>query len=199
MPRKSQEPKRPPLPEIDLRPICRDSSACAVLVSLVEPFDTGRQQWLHLGRSSLEHHGHERHYGRWFLMARMGADGANRGVPTDPEHDSAYACKLPLIGVSVTSIREHQTTARGFIDPTLDVNDPHNGFCVPSSSDYDPRKHPDAAECDEKSCLESSVEDGGGPHIIVPEGFYVPKFDRALYEAVRGREVEVFFYMPRSV
>lgn len=177
-------------PEIDLRSICRNRNRETATVFLVPPYD-GRRPWLHLGEVSLyrSHNHHTRH--QWLLKAFLGDESAGRCPPTDFEHDSAYACWLPLIGVELDQVSYHQTHLSGFIDPSQDGRYPK--FRVPEPG-YDPRKHPDAVECDAEECLTTSVEDGGGPHIIVPEGLFVPPFNPKLYEAVRGKRVEIIIH-----
>lgn len=182
-------PKKGP-PEIDLRPICHDSDRYEATVILITPFEENRFEWLRLGRASLELIDHSRLRSRWHLTAKVAGESPDHGSPTDYDHDNIFACKLPIVGVSFAGVHYHQVIVRGFIDPTIDVNDQHNGFCVPASSNYDPRKHPDAFQCDNEHCLMGSE---GRRHTIVPSG-YVPKFDRALYEAVRGHEVEIRFH-----
>lgn len=49
---------------------------------------------------------------------------------------------------------------------------------------YDPRKHKDTEKCKDKRCDEKG-------HFIVPEGFYVPPINLALFEMVRGRRIEI--------
>jgi hypothetical protein len=190
MPKKETPPlKKAGPPEIDLRPICMDSNRHEVTVTLITPFEENRFEWLRLGLSCLEIVDHSRMRSRWHLTAKVDAESPERSGPTDYDHDNIFACKLPLVGVSFAGIHYHQVIVRGFIDPTIDVNDEHNAFRVPASSNYDPRKDPEAFECEDKHCLRGSE---GRKHTIVPDG-YVPKFNRALYEVVRGHEVEIRF------
>jgi hypothetical protein len=121
----------------------------------------------------------------------LGPRSDEEAVPTDREEDSAYACILPLIGVEIASVYYHNTTVSAWIDP--DCATPFTQFHVPKPG-YDPREHKDAVMCQSESCLETPLEDGGGPHVIVPEGFYTPPFDEELYEQVRGKQVEIFFH-----
>lgn len=173
--------------ETELRRICRDSTRRWVSVMLVDWRGMNHTPWLWLGETSLERPGSGT--GKtWWLQAGLGPRRRkNEGVPTDREHDNAWACRLPLIGVELESIRYHHTVISAWVgtDPT--------DFHVPLPG-YDPRRHPDAVVCAEKSCLEIPPEDGGGSHIIVPEGFYVPPFEEELFQAVRGQRVEITFF-----
>jgi hypothetical protein len=167
---------------IDLRPICRDSDQFTTTVYLVHPYE-GKEPWLILGLSSLNRRdGRNSH--RWDLRARLGAESPERGVPTDFEHDNAYAAWLPLIAVSFDMVMERIFVFTAHIDPTPNLSD----FRVPDP-DYDPRKHPNAFECEDESC--TSLQEGR-PHTIVPEGFYSPPFNHELHEKVRGWQVEIW-------
>jgi hypothetical protein len=177
-------------PEIDLRPICRRSDKIQATVYMDPPYE-GQSVWLRLGEVQLIPRDGHRFTGWWTLKAYMGPENDKRGTPTDGEHDSAYACQLPLIGVTMGMVMYHTTLITAYVNPALDLDDDHNGFYVPTSSDYDPRKHPDAEECDNEDCLKEDPKDGNGPHILVPEGFYVPPYNRELYERVRGQRVEI--------
>ena len=149
--------------KIDLRPICRNADKVDCLVTMREG---GREQeWLHLGAVSLTERG--------ILNARM-----DKGA-TDFEHDSAYACCLPLIGVKMEYIDSHVTILTAWINPQHEPFSPE--FNVPPA-DYNPMEHPDTVMCDQ--CEE--------PHPIVPEGFYTPPFDEELFEAVRGKKVTIY-------
>lgn len=96
---------------------------------------------------------------------------------TDFEHDSAYALRLPLIGLTIDMVRYSTCVLTAWIDP----NDSHN-FAVPPPG-YNPMNDPQAEQCSSEYCKD--------PHIIVPEHLYVPLFDQELYEAVRGKKVEI--------
>lgn len=181
--------------EIDLRSICRQPNRYGVTVFLVNRLGRGTG-WLRLGQANLERNDRSSSpiENFWTLSARMGSRNENESVPTDFEHDTAYACKLPLIGVEFKSFRYHTATFTGWIYPSDDTaSDGFHEFHVPRNG-YDPRKHPKAVMCQDKDCLDAGVENGGGPHVIIPEDFFVPPFDPELYEAVKGRPVEILFY-----
>jgi hypothetical protein len=124
-----------------------------------------------VGRGSLYDVNNHHRPGLWVLAARLG-----RGA-TDPEHDSPFAFKLPLVGVEFERVEEGCLWAHGFVD-AYDGEE----FHVPRPG-YDPFKKRGASTCRYKAC--------GEKHPIVPEGCYVPKFDAALYEAVKGRLVDI--------
>lgn len=154
----------------DLRAICRRSDTCLTTVSLRMSWADRDFEWLVLGEAQLT----SRDGGNkgWQLRAYL-----TSGV-TDFEHDSGYALRLPLIGCELDSVYYHSTHIVGYIDPELRD---HPDFHVPRSG-YNPMKHEDAIECEECE---------GDPHIIVPEGRYVPPFDIELFEAVKGKRVEI--------
>jgi hypothetical protein len=115
--------------ETDLRAITRDTDKCRTTVALYLDGYT-RTPWLRFGQAQLSSQS-ERHTGRSRLEARMTA-----GV-TDFEHDSAYALRLPLIGVQFDGllVRYHTTFLIGWIDP-----DAEEDFHVPGPG-YDPTKY----------------------------------------------------------
>lgn len=174
--------------ETELRGICRNSVNRWVSVKLRSRRSCSATPWLWLGESSLLRPGNGTGH-VWWLKSYLGPRaGLPEGVPTDREHDSAYACRLPLIGVEMESIQYHHTVVVAWIDP-----DNPEDFRVPLPG-YDPRTHPEAVLCEDPDCLKMPTEEGGGPHIIVPEGFYCPPFHDDLYRAVRGQRVEITFF-----
>jgi hypothetical protein len=156
----------------DLRAVCRRSDTCITTVHLCLESDRRDFEWLVLGEAQLE--SGRRGRGR-MLKAYL-----TTGV-TDFEHDSAYALQLPLIGVELDAVYYHSTHLVGYVDPELGSFTP--SFHVPRPG-YNPMDHEDAFECDEGHCKKD-------PHIIVPEDHYVPPFDKELFEAVRGKRVEI--------
>lgn len=129
--------------------------------------------WLIFGESNLDVHA--KPYRRWKLEARM-----TYGV-TDRERSAAFAFMLPLIGVELEGINMGRVVLHGLIDP----NDP-DGFHVPRPG-YDPTKlH--GARVDAKS-----TQYEPHPHIIVPDGYWFPPPDPALFRAVAGVPVEITF------
>lgn len=127
-----------------------------------------RIHWLIFGEGNFQ-----RHDGTtsWSLKSYL-IDGA-----TDVEHDSAYALRLPLIGVTFNSLHYHTATFDAWVDP----NNPED-FSVPLP-DYNPLTMEGAEKCPDCSSEEE--------HIIVPDGFYVPPFDKALFEAVKGKRLTI--------
>jgi hypothetical protein len=154
----------------DLTAISRDADRCVTVVTLYqESLRQSPVQWLRYGRGNLYPMNNHHRPGLWVLAARLG-----RGA-TDPEHDSAFAFKLPLVGVEIERVEEGNVWAYGFVD-AYDGEE----FHVPRPG-YDPFKR--ATICRHMAC--------GNKHPIVPEGCYVPKHDAVLYEAVKGRLVEI--------
>lgn len=155
--------------ETDLRAITRRSDTCVTTVGLRLSWEERNFRWLVLGEAHLS----SREGGNkgWTLKAYL-----TSGV-TDFEHDSAYALQLPLIGVQLDSVYYHSSHIVGWVSPE-DASD----FRVPRPG-YNPMEHEDAVKCDGDRC--------GGPHVIVPENHYCPPFDRELFEAVKGKRVEI--------
>ena len=180
MPKFAPAEVRPPLrgmpPKTDLRSITRDSERCLTTVILHADWET-RVTWLEFGQASLHRQKESRHDGRWRLEAYL-----TEGV-TDFEHDSAYALKLPLIGLQLNdlAVHYHSTHLVAWVDPEDSDN-----FRVPDPG-YNPAKHKDAYVCKDKRCLDERKKG----HIIIPEGFYVPPVNQELYKLVRGKRVEI--------
>jgi hypothetical protein len=173
--------------EIDLRGICRDSAKQGCTVAILDDNFEFRP-WLYLGMAELDKVDSDRRLGdRWMLKARLGAESARRGDPTDFEHDGAYACCLPLVSAVLHRIGHGATTVAAYIDSERSPRFMAQNFRVPTSADYDPRKHPDARDCEIKDCHDKK-------HVIVPEGFYMPPYDASLHELVRGRRVQIQFF-----
>jgi hypothetical protein len=174
--------------ETELRRICRNADTRWARVSLTDRHGRNGYPWLWLGESSLWRPGNGTG-STWWLTARLGPRAPGEGDPTDFEHDPAYACRMPLIGMELGAVHGHHTFVSAWVDP-----DNPEEFRVPLPG-YDPREHPDAVMCEDENCLEVPPEDGGGPHVIVPEGSYVPPFEERLYRAVRGKRVEIVFHL----
>ena len=126
--------------------------------------ERGFEKWIELGASEIRDESN-----LCCLAARM-----DYGI-TDFEHDSAYALRLPLIGLKFVMSYNHTIHFEAYIDP-------HNEdeFRVPPVN-YDPTKHERAYTCED--CEEH--------HPVVPEGFYVPPFDKELYDKVKGHKVRI--------
>lgn len=180
--------KKDVVEETDLRNITRDSKriVCTVTIDLGCD-DAGHEKrlcWLRFGQAQIRKNGKT---GEYRLEAHL-KDNA-----CDFEHDTAYAVRLPLIGLQLDELAVHysQTHLVAWIHPNVDEG--FNDFHVPRPG-YNPMKHKDAFTCDgiydekkKKYCKWGE----GKPHIIVPEGFYVPPFDKELYRAVRGKRVDI--------
>jgi len=176
IPKKKLVPEESLVQLTDLRSITRRSDTCHTVVTIHLDWET-KIKWLEFGEANIRSQ-RDNNDGRWSLNAYMG------GGVTDFEHDSAYALQLPLIGLRLGSlaILYHQTRLDAWIDP--DAADKFSqDFRVPRSG-YNPMGHKDAHVC--KQCKDESKG-----HVIVPEGFYVPPFDLELYQAVRGKRVEI--------
>lgn len=173
-----------PVKATDLLHISRGTDKCRSYVTLDWDWQT-RITWLTFGEATL--HTNDRRDGKWVLEARMGQGAC------DFEHDTAYALRMPLIGVEFEWADHHMFWFHGFVQPGLDLKDRHNGFHVPTPG-YDPTKHPKAHMCsgiyDEEKELYCKWNDKK-PHVIVPEGFYVPPYDVELYKHVAGKRVEI--------
>jgi hypothetical protein len=163
----------------DLRKITRHSNLCLTVVYIQDDSDNStrpRFTWITCGQSCLVTY-RDHPDGRWVLKAYLS------GGATDFEHDSAYAFRLPLVGVQFEGVDYQQTRLNAWVDPTLRSEFELTSFRVPRPG-YNPMKHPDAVKCKDKRC--------GGKHIIVPEGFYAgAPFDSELYNHVKGRQVNI--------
>lgn len=165
--RTKERPPKPDLPAAaDLRPITRSSDRLVTRVQL--NIDFNKSDWLLFGMSDLRFHENLK---QWSLQAYLD------GGATDFEHDSAYAIRLPLVGLHFDSLFYHQPRFTAWVDAT----NPRD-FNVPTAG-YDPRKMEGAHRC--KTCT------GKESHVIVPEDFYVPPFDPALFNMVKGQRVEI--------
>jgi hypothetical protein len=147
----------------DLRGITREADKVVTEVTL----DIGkRTPWLVFGQANLRPVEHGR---VWFLESYLKDDA------TDGEHDSAYALRLPLIGVTLDGIYYHTTRIEAWVYPGN-----FHDFRVPLPG-YDPFKLEGSGTC--KRCEPH--------HLMVPEGFYVPPFDQKLFEFARGLRVDI--------
>jgi len=155
----------------DLRSITRRSKLCLTRVFVDTP-SKEHVPWLVLGESRVETQ-RERHDGSWRLSAFLG------GGVTDVEEDSAYALRLPLVGLFFERVSYQSSHLTAWVDPNAGPTG-FERFHVPRPG-YDPAKLPNAWMCE--TCKPS--------HPIVPEGYYVPPFDPELYRIVRGARVEI--------
>lgn len=160
------------LEKTDIRGITRMSDRMLTTVELGHRQEK-RIEWLILGQCQVNYNEPTK---TWALEARM-----TSGV-TDFEHDSAYALRLPLIGLTFEAVYYHQTKLNAWVDPEFDRHEGDN-FRVPLPG-YNPMEHPRATKCKDSHC-----ESKG--HVIIPEGFWLPPFNKALFDAVRGRQVTI--------
>ena len=152
----------------DLRSITRRSDKCVTHVDLYDRKECRLTPWLIFGEAQMRID-EPRYGGRIVWLESYLASGV-----TDFEHDSAYALRLSLVGLEFRDIAYHYARFNAIIDPDGD------NFHVPMPG-YNPMQEKGALMCED--CKE--------PHIIVPEGFYVPRFNRELYAAVKGMTVEI--------
>lgn len=156
----------------DLREITRNASIAHTKIYLTRRDEEGYKKqvlWLEFGELSRIW----QREGKTLIGAYL-VEGA-----TDFEHDSAYALRLPLIGMQFQDIHYHATTFVAWVDP-----DGADEFRVPRPG-YNPLRHPKAIRCGDGHCVDD-------PHVIVPEGFYAgAPFDPELFRAVAGLQVEI--------
>jgi hypothetical protein len=136
--------------------------------------DYERSVWIQLGEIMLrQRDSHNR--GVWKL-------GAYLQNCTDFEHDAAWLLKIDLVGVEFTAVEYGLTHFQGYIKA-----DDEDDFRV-GNADYNPIIDPKT-----KACKGTQKEycRRGEPHLIVPEGFYLPPENPDLFNIVRGRRVEV--------
>lgn len=155
---------------LDLSKLCRDADQISTTIAIWTDFT--RSEWLRLGQIRLRQRDSYHYRGIWELAAYL-------SNATDFEHDSAFVMKMELTGVNFQSIEYGQTVFEAWIKS----DDPEH-FRVPVV-DYNPLKHKDTKECKDKHCRRDE------PHVIVPEGFYLPPPNAELFEMVRGRRIEV--------
>lgn len=150
--------------QVDLTSITRDSNTCRAIVKLKLGRHKSIDWWLKFGQAQLRNEDN-----LCWLTAYINND------VTDFEHDSAHALRLPLIGLKFDSVCYHSSKFTAWVDP-----DGEDEFRVPLPG-YNPAEHPDAVKCTQ--CKTA--------HIIVPEGYYLPPFNKELYNKVRGKKVYI--------
>ncbi len=168
----------PAFPVLDLRHLtCAKDDRRRTTIFLETSFEVC-VEWITVGSVSLMPW-NDRRSGRWSLESKI-AGGA-----TDFDHSTVRIVRLPLIGLEF----EHASGAVRFhawIDPGADDSE----FRVPPP-DYDPVAHPKTHTCKDGPCAKN-------PHPIVPEGLFLPPFNRELFEQVRGKRVEIVMHQARS-
>ena len=163
--------KEPLVQFTDLTAITMDADCCQTRVVLFcKPLRDGRMDWLLMGRANLRPSGNDHRPGCWELSAYMNA--------TDPYHDQAYALRLPLVGVGFERIESGGLWVHAYVDGS----NPEM-FVVPP-----PGYAPTMRKCKDRDCQTKAQR-----HLLVDEDTYVPTHDAALYEAVRGKLVEIRF------
>jgi len=165
----------------DLRSITRDSDICltTVGVRLGPSWDRGAdREWLKFGRCRIRKMERDSGLPEWELAAHLG-QGA-----TDFEHDSAFALRLPLVGLKYKFTENHQSLFVAMIDIGRD-----DDFHVPLP-DYDPFAHPETGPCPRCRGVEA--------HLMVPEGLYVPPHIPELFKLVAGKIVQIYIGQPHS-
>lgn len=171
-----------PIEEIDVREVSRRAGRCETTVRLVGIGE--RTSWLRFGEASLR--APDARDRRWMLSAYLPS-----GV-CDFDHSSAYLLRLPLIGVNLEFVDHHDTLVSGWI--AADEED-EDDFRVPPAG-YDPAGLPGAKRCegvyDEARRLFCKWNDGV-PHVIVPDGYYLPPNQPGLFAKLRGKRVEIYF------
>lgn len=156
----------------DLRSITRHSNCCRTIVKLKLGWNA-ELKWLEFGQATIDH----REKAQIHILNSRLASGA-----TDFEHSSAYAIQLPLIGLRLEElgVYHHSTHLVAWIDSERDSFS--NNFRVPRPG-WDPFAN--AVQCNDELCKDEH-------HLIVPEGSYSgPIFDEELFEAVKGKKVEI--------
>ncbi len=164
-------PKNVPL--LDLQVITRNPEEHPARVYLEVHYE--RVTWIQCGEVSLRRWGKDNL--EWYLEARV-RDGV-----TDLEHDSAYAFRLPLVGVQLgeLGVHHHITHLIGWISGTREED-----FHIPPP-EYDPTKIKGAQRCKNGQCL----KEGPKSHIIVPDGYWMPPVNKELFNILRGHKVEI--------
>lgn len=120
--------------------------------------------WIRLGQSQLRYH---EGMSAWRL-------GAYLGNLTDPEHDSAYLLRLPLIGVEFKGVDYGIAQVNAWIHPTDGYE-----FRVPDA-DYTPET---------ERCVTCK---GKNSHLMVDGDHYCPPHNKELYDSVRGLQVRIY-------
>jgi len=172
--RECEECKR--FPFLDLRGITREPDRHLTRVKLYHDHFRGKE-WIIMGQARLVARDRSQGPSVWTFDAYLPAN------VTDFEHDSAYAIRMGLVGVEFKNVYYGHTEIVAVIDP-MDFE----GFHVPSPG-YNPMKLEGAHQCMSDHCKRE-------PHIVVPEGNYVPPNNVDLFRMVRGRFVEITFGVP---
>ncbi len=154
------------IPLLDLRSITRNSDRARCSIKVRTPEDGFLIDWIVCGAVSM----HREPNSSW-IEARL-----KYGI-TDFEHDSAFAFKLPLIGLTYRYTQRHCNRFSAHIDPH-----DADGFRIPPVG-YDPTKLEGTRNC--LNC------EGSEAHLMVDEDHWMPPSDKALFEIVRGLKVEI--------
>lgn len=149
---------------LNLRHLSHGSDRVTTTINLIDIGE--RHAWITLGEVSLTKSESQPY---WLLESLL----LNA---SDPSHDAALILRLPLVGVTLHMIAWGSTWIHGWINGARPRD-----FRVPAIS-YNPLTMRDTVKC--KQCK-------GDAHLIVPEGCYVPPVNEALFDQVRGCELQI--------
>ncbi len=155
----------PKIPALDFTNITRLKDRYFTSICLADPYAGEQFQWIQCGTISI-HKGTGK-FNNYRVDCRL--DGA-----TDFEHSSVYAFCLDTVGLEWEFLHDGMTYYKGWVRA-----DESEGFKIPNP-DYSPLKG--STNC--KECTDRR-------HVIVKEGFYVPKPNVDLWNQVRGLMVEI--------
>mgnify|MGYP001560155714 CR=1 FL=1 len=164
--------KAPPL--LDLRNCTRGCVTTRTEISISMTGDNRSfSPWILLGRVLIRPDG-ERGSGKHVVAGRL------NGGATDFEHSSAFAFRIPVIGLSCPDyVDDSVVEFNAWVSPVFEPR--WTELRVPSGH-YDPFDLPGASicsECDPK-------------HLVVPEGYYAgPPHNSALAEIVAGKRIKI--------
>lgn len=161
----------------DLRSITRNADSCLTLVSLVHP-SSENQLWLMFGEA------HIRECKPKHELCAYLHEGA-----TDMEHDSAWALRVPLIGLTYQSVAYHTLTCQAWVAPWEDAPFREDMRVPLPGQDYWSLAF--ERQCREKTCC---VDDDGNfdkKHPGHPITKYLPDPANKLHRLLGGRLVEI--------
>ena len=157
------------IPSIDLREVTRNPKKLCTAIDLQVNWKDKIDRWILVGEAKFNN---ELKDGRATIAGYF-----SKNV-TDHEHSSAYAIQFQVVGLTFKHLWYHTAHFQAWIDP----NDPES-FHIPKPG-YDPAKIAGVETCTDPHCEDK-------PHLILPDGYYVPKFERELWEFVKGKPIEI--------
>lgn len=161
----------PTVPELlDFSKICRNHRKLDTRVTIWTDMD--RSEWMRLGEIQLRARDNYHFRGIWRFSAYL-------SNATDFEHSPANVMSMELVGVEFTDISYGRTSFQAWIK-----SDEPDDFRVPPAG-YNPLRHKDTSPCKDKNCKRDE------PHLIIPEGNYIPPINFELFEQVKGRRIQV--------